>query len=712
MLFVGRVNGMLRVVFFLLCSVLSSELMAGGQLLQKDLQDASIHHGKKWSNPQIPITWFLSEDGYPDPAFSNIDVQQILQSAFDTWQQLPESSVNFNYGGEKPLKNVGIDGVNLITFTDQDFLFEPGALAMAIIYTFAEETAITDLNNDLNNDGVADIVNGVYPAGSIYEADIVFNSSYNFENTSADSSVDLKAIALHEIGHLLGLSHSVVGETVMYPFLNSNIVSARQPKADDIAYLSNIYPLQPVYSNTYGSISGIISNGFDNNRILGAHVYALDPVTGKKIVGAYSLEHGDYTIPGLATGNYYVGIEPLDGQPKASDPQRINEIIANTFDTNFPTEFYDSNESNIETDTQNAQPVAIVAGSAVNNINLVTNTVDVPGVSLVLRAGLNLFAFPVETSDGYTAFDLLVALGSDTDVNSIDKYNPLTGRYQRAAWVNGKVEGENFAIQRGEAYLVHMKVQKQLTFKGTQDCTTVELYKGFNLVGVSCPPAAYTAFSALKAMGDSTLRIMRYNRDMAIFEEAVFDASGIPTGVDFPIVNGEGYVIETLVGQNGVLLPGKDQLFPPFISGISPGRGVVGASISIMGQGFSQEAAKNDVQINGVRAAVSFASPSTLIVQVPSTASTGPINVTIDGKTSNSIEFIVESSLVLEDDLNGYDLIDGQSVQGGLGIEGEQDRYNFIATKGALVTVSASSVTPAIPDLILAIESPNGRYHH
>jgi Matrixin/IPT/TIG domain len=700
----------LRKSVWVLILILSGNLYAGGQLLQPNPQDATSHYNKQWNNLSGPITWNLSSDGFPSSSFTNNDVQQILQASFGVWQQISDSNVSFTYGGEVAQRNIGIDGVNLITFTDQDFVFDSGALAMAIIYTFPQVTTITNANNDINGDGVADIANGVYPAGSIYETDIVFNSSYNFTNTGVDSSLDLQAIATHEIGHFMGLSHSLVENAVMYPFLAADITSARLLKADDISYISSIYPQEPAYSSTYGSISGFITNGFSNDRILGAHVYALDPATGKKVVGAYSLEQGNYIIPGLPIANYYVGLEPLDGSSKAADPKRINEIIANTLDTQFPAEFYDSNESNIETDTKNALAVSVTAGNTVNNIDLVTNTIEVPGVSLVLKVGLNLFSYPVETSNGFTAFDLLTGLGTDAEVNSIDRYNPLTGRYQRASWSNGTPVGENFAIKRGEAYLVHMKVLKQVTFKGKQDCTNVQLHKGFNLIGIPCPPAAYTAFSALNAMGSSVVKIIRYNNQSppGIFETASFDLTGNPVGTDFPIVNGEGYVIESLAGKNGVLLPGKNQLFPPFLSGVSPGRAVVGANITIMGQGFSEDAAKNDVRINGVRATVSFASSGSLVVQVPSTASTGPIDVTIDQMTSNSINFIVENSLVLEDQLNGVDLIDGQTVQGELKTENEQDRYTFVATKDALVTVSASSITPGIPDLILAIESPTG----
>ena len=691
-----------------LCVFVSSVLHAGGQLLQKDTINISSHFEKKWSDLQSEIVWSLSEDGYPDSDMANTEIQAIIESAFNVWEQVPTSTITFNYGGEVPYRNAAIDGINLISFADQDFVFDPGAMAMTILYTFTHETIITDSNNDLNGDGVADLVNGVYPAGTIYEADIVFNTSYDFSNAGINGSLDLYAIALHEIGHFAGLSHSLISDAVMYPYLSNDITSARIPKLDDVAYISSIYPKQPELSNIYGSVSGNVRNGFDNSRILGAHVFALNPETGQKVIGAYSLEQGQYNLPGLPSGEYFIGIEPLDSNPIAEDPNKINEVIANTSDTNFIPEFYDSNESNIETNSQNAEPVTIVSGSIVANIDLITNTDELPGVSLLLYPGLNLFSYPVETYVGFTAFDLLTALGGSTEVNSIDRYDRKTGRYQRASWLDGMPDGENFPIIRGEAYIVHMSVQKQVVFKGGQDCVSSQLHSGFNLIGITCPPAGYSAFDALEALGHSVRKIVRYNQDQAVFEEAYYDSSGALAGNDFIVVNGEGYVVETIADQDDIMLPGQSQLFPPFLSGVSPGRGVVGASITITGQGFSEEIAENDVRINGVRASIGFASASQIHVQVPPAATSGLVTVAIDGMTSNGLEFIVEPSLINENELDGDDVINGQTINGELISDGDVDRFTFIATKGAFVNVSAISAITGVPDLILAIEGPTG----
>ena len=706
-----RFTNVIRLICGFLFFLSINTVMAGGVLLQFDTTDSSIYHEKKWPNTGLPINWYLNQDGYPDSGINNTALQQLFLNAFTTWENVPTSQVTFNYAGESELSNVGLDGINLVTFSDQDFEFEPGTMANALLYTFVEDTTIDDNNNDLNDDGIADLVNGLYAAGTIYEVDIVFNTSYVFDNSGVNSSLDLQAVATHEIGHLLGLSHSVIDDAVMYPFLSSDISNARTLKYDDVAYLSKSYPAEPLFSDTTGTITGSVNDGYSNNRVLGAHVFAFDPGLGKKIIGSYSLGDGEYVLPGIPTSNYIIGIEPLDKVPAAANPQLINEVIANTLDTNFHAEFYDSNESNIETNSDNAEPISIVAGSKVDNINFITNTLDVPGVSLILEAGLNLFSYPVSTSIGFTAFDLLKAIGPASEVNSLEKYNHSTGRYERASWLDNDIAGVNFDIKRGEAYLLHMKIKKAITFKGDQDCSTVDLHKGFNLIGVPCPPYAYTAFSALKQMGTSVVKIARYRNDgdaLSVFETATFDDAGEPVGIDFPIANGEGYIVETLTTQGDISLPGTDQVFPPYIIGISPGRAVAGSEITILGEGFSNIPAMNEVNINEVRASVIYATTSSLTVKVPSTASSGLVNVTLGDKKSNDVEFIVANAALTEEEALNKDLIDQQTVLGSLDIEGEQDRYSFVATKGSFVSVSATSVVAGVPDLFLAIESPTG----
>jgi len=517
------------------------------------------------------------------------------------------------------------------------------------------------------------------------------------------STVDVQAVALHEIGHLIGLTHSVILDTVMYPFQSSDITSARTLKTDDRAYAELLYP----YPNKFRStISGNVINGYTDKPIIGAHVFITNPGGSNTLVGAYTSADGVFVIPTPTATDYFVGIEPLDGTPTANDPARINEVIKNTFDIDFITEFYDSNESNVETSPLNAKIVnniTLVTGSPIpqTGITIVTNTSQPPGIGITLAVGLNLFSYPVQTQDGFSSYDLLQAFGNDTEINSIDKYNTDTGSYERVFWQNGASAGINFPIKRGEAYLVHMQVSKSVTFEGPQNCPLVKTKAGFNLIGVPCPPPGYSAFDLLATLGGSAVSIKRYDPATATYKEALAVINGTPTGEDFSIDNGVGYIVEMLADQGEVALDGGNQSFPAYISGISPGRAVTGSRISISGMGFSEKLTANEVLFNGARAAVNTASVNTLAVTVPNAATTGLVTVGTGGATSNAINFIVEPRITTEANVAGKDIIDGQTIQGELSNTTEQDRYSFVASKATYVTATAISVNPSTPDLVL-----------
>lgn len=75
---------------------------------------------------------------------------------------------------------------------------------------------------------------------------------------------------------------------------------------------------------------------------------------------------------------------------------------------------------------------------------------------LNLNQGLNFIGFACPP-EGYSAFDLLNALGSD-NVVSIQRYSYESGSFETASFDNGDLMlGVNFAIIPGEGYLIYMK---------------------------------------------------------------------------------------------------------------------------------------------------------------------------------------------------------------------------------------------------------------
>jgi hypothetical protein len=162
--------------------------------------------------------------------------------------------------------------------------------------------------------------------GRILESDIYFNTLFPWSTAEGGNTdrFDVESIAVHEIGHLLGLSHSALGETelqgsgrrviaaeaVMFPiaFSRGNIAD-RSLKQDDIAGISDIYGTTEFERET-GSISGRVTK--NGRGVKGAHVVAFHQASGR-LVGGFSLnDNGDFVIAGLLPGPHILRAEPLD----------------------------------------------------------------------------------------------------------------------------------------------------------------------------------------------------------------------------------------------------------------------------------------------------------------------------------------------------------------------------------------------------------------
>ncbi|KAH6763186.1 Matrixin family protein [Perilla frutescens var. hirtella] len=73
----------------------------------------------------------------------------------------------------------------------------------------------------------------------------------NFLNGSPRSAVDLESVAVHEIGHVLGLGHSSVEGAIMYPTISSGQRKVELAN-DDIMGVQELYGSNPNYN---GSVS-------------------------------------------------------------------------------------------------------------------------------------------------------------------------------------------------------------------------------------------------------------------------------------------------------------------------------------------------------------------------------------------------------------------------------------------------------------------------
>ncbi|EEF50308.1 Metalloendoproteinase 1 precursor, putative [Ricinus communis] len=89
------------------------------------------------------------------------------------------------------------------------------------------------------------------PESGKFHLDAAETWAVDFESEKSKVAVDLESVAVHEIGHLLGLAHSSVKEAVMYPSLKPRKKKV-DLSVDDIQGVQALYGSNPNY--TLGSL--------------------------------------------------------------------------------------------------------------------------------------------------------------------------------------------------------------------------------------------------------------------------------------------------------------------------------------------------------------------------------------------------------------------------------------------------------------------------
>lgn len=268
----------------------------------------------------MPVRYFITNRDIPGVTAPQL--RDAVGRAFTSWAAVPEVRISSEFVGFTGANPMLGDNANVLGFTTRN-----------------------DLDRVLGSTSfTVDTV-----TGGIIESDIFFNSAFTWSAAAAGEPgrQDIESIALHEVGHMLGLAHSALGETeligtgrrvigaeaVMFPIAFSAGVVNRSPRTDDQAGMADVYGTEAFRSST-GSIAGRVTKS--GSGVAGAHVVAYSPASGKLVSGFSLAADGAFVIAGLDPGTYVLRVEPLDD----ADVSSFVDTSLNV-DINFKPAFYE-----------------------------------------------------------------------------------------------------------------------------------------------------------------------------------------------------------------------------------------------------------------------------------------------------------------------------------------------------------------------------------
>ncbi|MEQ9591229.1 MAG: IPT/TIG domain-containing protein [Cyclobacteriaceae bacterium] len=195
--------------------------------------------------------------------------------------------------------------------------------------------------------------------------------------------------------------------------------------------------------------------------------------------------------------------------------------------------------------------------------------------------------------------------------------------------------------------------------------------------------------------------------------------TSITTKVPFSTTSGK--ITVTVAGETATSATDFTLIPTLSVSGFAPTLGVIGASITITGNGFSTVPSENEVKFNGTTATVSAATLTQLTVAVPAGASNGTVSVKVGTQTKTTLDHfdMIAVGQFYQGGIIGYVLKSGdkywngsafvnydanvphgiivaiQDVNAGVG----KPNYSWSKNAVNLITTSPTATSPPLPPL-------------
>lgn len=168
--------------------------------------------GPRWPSNSNPVAQLELGSAGRTLSDGNTSWNSAVSPAIDMWNQVMSNLQLGRVNSSAPI--VSGDGLNSLSFGSSFFGQSFGANTLAVTYYS-------------------------YSGSRMIEGDIVFNTAWTWDSYRGGlrSNPDIQRVALHELGHLLGLAHSSVTNAIMYAYINNSYLLT----ADDIAGIQSLY---------------------------------------------------------------------------------------------------------------------------------------------------------------------------------------------------------------------------------------------------------------------------------------------------------------------------------------------------------------------------------------------------------------------------------------------------------------------------------------
>lgn len=171
--------------------------------------------------------------------------------------------------------------------------------------------------------------------GTITEADIVLNPYQLFSTDGTLGTFDLESTLTHEIGHLLGLTHSSVLGSTMHANYGKNGVfglqnfSSRTLSADDIAAVRAIYGARDDQDECCGNIEGRLAVAGKQSR---SFEFWVEDSNGR-VQSSIKTTDGEFRFSGLNFGKYRVFAQEIGRTKNALASREIGDAVVESGET-------------------------------------------------------------------------------------------------------------------------------------------------------------------------------------------------------------------------------------------------------------------------------------------------------------------------------------------------------------------------------------------